>query len=54
MSWPLTEPARGVKVFAEADGVWFRGEGVDLSDPRQLKSLAPKTRLGRLSSRSSP
>lgn len=46
--WLLSEPADGLPLLAEAEGVYLRGRGVDLSDPPNLRSHTPKTRLGRL------
>lgn len=48
MVWLLTEPAEGFRVFAEADGVWLRSAGPNVSVPQHLRSCAPTTRLGRL------
>lgn len=48
MAWLLSEPVDGLSLFAEVDGIWLRGKDADLSDPRCLRSRAPKTRLGRL------
>lgn len=48
MNWQLAEPCSGLRLIAEPGGVWLRGEGLDLSNSRNLRSLTPRTRLGRL------
>ena len=47
-SWQLAEPAQGVSLCAEVDGVWLRGRGVDLNNLHSRPLRDPKTRLGRL------
>lgn len=46
--WRIAEPADGVGVFVEADGVWLRSDGPDLTDTQSLRSVEAPTRLGRL------
>jgi hypothetical protein len=48
MNWLLVEPSEGLLLSAETDGVRLRGEGIDTSEPLELRSHIPKTRLGRL------
>jgi SNF2-related domain/Helicase conserved C-terminal domain/Restriction endonuclease len=47
-AWKIAEPADGVLVLVEPDGVWFRGRGLELSDQGKWRFGTPKTRLGRL------
>ena len=48
MNWLLVEPSEGLHLSAETDGVRLHGEGIDTSDPQELRIHIPKTRLGRL------
>lgn len=48
MTWQLAEPAEGVFLTAENDGVWLRSRSLDFGSPGNLSAAKPKTRLGRL------
>ena len=48
MTWQLADFDGGLRLTAEANGVWLRGEGIDVSDPRSLQLRTAKTRLARL------
>lgn len=48
MSWKLFEPAEGVSLVAEVDGVWLHPDKASLNDPQILAGLKPTSRLGQL------
>jgi hypothetical protein len=45
--WLLNEPSKGLRLFAEGDGLWLRPISGSLAAP-QLQSFQPRCRLGRL------
>lgn len=47
-SWLLAEPAAGVQLLAESDGIWLRGPDFVWSQSSHRISWTPLTRLGRL------
>jgi hypothetical protein len=47
-TWKLAEPAEGVSLLAESEGVWLRNKTGSLTDPRVLAELVPRSRLGQL------
>ncbi len=47
-SWLLAEPLDGVRVMAEADGVWLRSDDLHAADSNRLRSRRAHSRLGRL------
>lgn len=48
MTWFLAEPAEGILLQAEEDGLWLRSETIDFGNSANFAtSIAPKTRLGR-------
>lgn len=46
--WTLAVPCSGVRLEAGDDGMWLRGDSVDVTNPAQLRSTKPSTRLGQL------
>ncbi len=46
--WKLGEPNDGLILEVEASGVWVRRLAGPITDPRELRSHAARTRLGRL------
>lgn len=48
MVWQLAEPAEGLKLLADTEGVWFRSEDKAIHGPGDLNLFVSKTRLGRL------
>ena len=48
MVWQLAEPAEGLFLSAENDGVWLKSLSFGLSDSERRSHLKAKTRLGRL------
>jgi SNF2-related domain/Helicase conserved C-terminal domain/Restriction endonuclease len=48
MKWLLNEPAIGVQLTAEEDGVWLRVKGTRPDGVNAFTNLTPKNRLGRL------
>ncbi len=48
LTWKLAEPAEGVSLVAEGDGVWLRHSSGSLSESDVLAELVPRSRLGQL------
>ena len=46
--WLLAEPAAGVQLLAESDGLWLRGTDLAEGHPSHIAGRTPPTRLGRL------
>ena len=46
--WLLAEPAAGVQLLAESDGIWLRGPDLAGGRPSHIAGRTPPTRLGRL------
>lgn len=46
--WSLVIPCSGVRLEAADDGLWLRGDTIDVTDPAQLRRAQPSTRLGQL------
>src|SRR5262245_28084244 len=46
--WLLAEPAAGVQLLAEREGIWLRGLDILWGRPPSRTRLIPLTRLGRL------
>ena len=46
--WLLAEPAAGVQLLAESDGIWLRGPDLVGGHPPHRAERTPPTRLGRL------
>ena len=47
-AWLLAEPLEGVRLFAEADGVWLRSDDLNAANLENLRARGARSRLGRL------
>lgn len=47
-AWLLAEPLEGVRLFAEADGLWLRSDDLDAANLKNLRARGARSRLGRL------
>ncbi|HUY28223.1 MAG TPA: SNF2-related protein [Candidatus Binataceae bacterium] len=47
-TWLLAEPLEGVRLFAEADGVWLRSDDLNAANSENLRARGTRSRLGRL------
>lgn len=47
-NWAIAEPSEGLLLQAEATGLWIRAGAAGISNPHQLRSYPPRSRLGRL------